>query len=247
MNKLPVHDGRCSATSPTGQYATWVFDCDGVLLDSNGVKSDAMYQVAAAYSEEAAEIFVNYHRRNGGLSRFSKFEHLFKNILKYTDYKAKLSDALALFAILSEQGVVKAIEVAGLRTFLRRIRDGGVQTFVVSGGAQEELRRIFTHRGLDIYFDGIFGSPDTKTEILNRELANGTIKLPAIFSGDSRLDHEAAEKCGLDFQFVKAWTDFDDWQDYFREAKVEIVNHVTDLPSSSIRTFDSHAIVKSVS
>jgi phosphoglycolate phosphatase-like HAD superfamily hydrolase len=242
MKRQPLNVTQCSATRVADKYATWAFDCDGVLLDSNGVKSDAMYQVASTYSEEAAEIFVDYHRLNGGLSRFLKFEHFFKNILKYTNYEAELSKALEMFAVLSERGVLEATEAPGLRVFLQKIKDDGVKTFVVSGSAQEELRRIFAHRGLDIYFDGIFGSPDTKIEILSRELAKESIKFPALFSGDSRLDHEAAEKCGLDFQFVKAWSDLDDWQDYFTEAKVEIVNHVTDLPSTAIRTIDSHAI-----
>lgn len=55
-------------------------------------------------------------------------------------------------------------------------------TLIVSGGDQAELRDVFSQRGISEWFDGgIFGSPDSKDEILARELANGNIDQPALF------------------------------------------------------------------
>ena len=50
------------------EYLTLVFDCDGVLLDSNKVKTDAFYKSALPYGENAANELVSYHKENGGIS-----------------------------------------------------------------------------------------------------------------------------------------------------------------------------------
>lgn len=42
-------------------YTTLVFDCDGVVLDSNKVKTEAFYQATLPYGEAAAQAMVDYH------------------------------------------------------------------------------------------------------------------------------------------------------------------------------------------
>ena len=103
---------------------------------------------------------------------------------------------------------------------------------IVSGGDQAELREIFAIRQLEALFDGgIFGSPDNKDEILERELANKNIKLPALFLGDSKYDFQAATKANLDFVFLSAWSevwDSDVWCQKF------CITSVSDLSALSI-------------
>ena len=63
----------------------------------------------------------------------------------------------------------------------------GVRWAVVSGGAQSELREVFTKRGLAPLFDsGIHGSPDDKHTLLARLRENGALNGPAVFLGDSK-------------------------------------------------------------
>ena len=59
------------------QYATCVFDCDGVVLDSNQIKTQAFYNATQSYGHEFADQLVNYHLKNGGVSRYEKFEYFF--------------------------------------------------------------------------------------------------------------------------------------------------------------------------
>jgi phosphoglycolate phosphatase-like HAD superfamily hydrolase len=106
---------------------------------------------------------------------------------------------------------------------------------VVSGGDQAELQYIFAERGLASLFDsGIHGSPATKDEILSREIACGHIELPALFLGDSRYDHEAAQLAGLDFIFIHEWTEFSNWRDYCENNNISAVKCIADLPSHFI-------------
>jgi phosphoglycolate phosphatase-like HAD superfamily hydrolase len=98
---------------------------------------------------------------------------------------------------------------------------------------QEEIRDVFEARGLAPMFAGIFGSPDTKDQILSRELSdNGGMKLPGVYVGDSRYDHEAASRQGLDFIFASGWTEFSDWPEYFADSDVTIINSVQDIVSA---------------
>jgi phosphoglycolate phosphatase-like HAD superfamily hydrolase len=101
---------------------------------------------------------------------------------------------------------------------------------VVSGGDEVELRRVFEARGLDTLFDrGIHGSPSTKDAILQRELSSDNLELPALFVGDSRYDHEAAQRAGLQFVFVHGWSEFQGWQAYCATHQIPIIEKLADL------------------
>ena len=190
-------------------YNTWVFDCDGVLLDSNGVKTDAFFRAAEPYGRDKAEALVDYHVRNGGISRYVKFRSFLTDIVGRDRVDDReLDDLLERYGSFVQQGLLDC-EVAPGLTRLRELTSSALW-LVVSGGDQEELRAVFAERGLADYFDGgIYGSPDSKDEILAREWQNGGILQPAVFIGDSRYDIEAATRAGLDFIFARRWRESD--------------------------------------
>lgn len=101
---------------------------------------------------------------------------------------------------------------------------------LLSGGDQRELRTIFARRNLAQLFDvGIFGGPDTKDVVLAREIANGSLQLPALFIGDSKYDYEAATRAGLDFVFLSDWTEVADWQDFCAANKIAVAKNLLEL------------------
>ena len=62
----------------------------------------------------------------------------------------------------------------------------------------------FGRKGYLIFFDeGIFGCPNSKWEIIIRELNVGNIKFPAIFLGDSKYDGDVAIANSLDFIYKR--------------------------------------------
>lgn len=198
------------------EFGTWLFDCDGVILDSNSLKTDAFRRVGLAYGEKEAEALVAYHVAHGGISRYRKMQHFFHEILGRSDFENEMREALDRFAAFVGEGLRHCPEVPGVRDVLDRLRKSGdVRLFVVSGSDQEELRGVFQDRGLASYFDGIFGSPAEKPAIV-RELCPdngpGGRSSQAVFCGDSRIDYETANALGLTFIMVYGYTEWKDWR-----------------------------------
>ena len=191
------------------QYNTWIFDCDGVLLDSNRVKTEAFFLAAEPYGRERAQALVDYHVRNGGVSRYVKFRTFLSDIVGEAEPdRDELQQLLDRYAAQVAEGLRRCAVAEGLRSLRELTRDA--RWLVVSGGDQEELRAVFSGRGLaDLFDGGIFGSPDTKDDILGRELKSGHIQQPAVFVGDSRYDMEASSRAGLDFIFARRWSESD--------------------------------------
>ncbi len=210
------------------KYKTWVFDCDGVILNSNHVKTKAFHAATISWGRQAAETMVQYHVRNGGISRYQKFEYFLRHILGRESQQDELESLLASFAGLVRSGLMQCEVAEGLKEL--RNATPHSKWLVVSGGDQAELRDIFSNRGLDELFDGgIFGSPDDKCNILKRELGIGNIQKPAVFIGDSRYDYEAASGTGLDFIFMSGWSEFHGWEDYFKDEECCVISDLGQL------------------
>lgn len=210
-------------------YSTLVFDCDGVVLDSNKVKTESFYRAALPYGERAADELVEYHVKNGGVSRYKKFSYFLEHIVK------KPSE-IALKRLLDDYGanVRDGLNNCSIAPNLERLRNKtpDARWLIVSGGDQSELKEIFRTRGLSNWFNGgIFGSPDTKEEILSRELECGNIVRPALFIGDSKYDFEAAKSVSLDFVFLSGWSEVKDWESWVAENSICATRNMESLTS----------------
>lgn len=220
----------------TKEYKSIIFDCDGVILNSNHIKTEAFRKIASLYGKEAANSLVEYHLANGGVSRYAKFEYFVDSILPIhkpdaiTENRSGFLRGLLVEFASEVKTRLFQCEVASGLTELRQAMPG--LWMIVSGGDQAELRELFEQRGLAHYFDGgIYGSPKDKFSIVADLLKIGQIQHPTLFLGDSRLDHEVAQSFGLDFLFVSEWTEFDDWPFYCKSNWVQVVSSIDDILS----------------
>ena len=212
------------------EYKTLVFDCDGVVLNSNQLKIQAYFDVAIKFgaNETQAQALVNHHVKLGGISRYPKFEYFLREIMQQIVTEQAMQALLDSFTAQ----VKRLLTDCEIAPDLMRVREANphAKWMIISGGDQAELNNIFKQRGIDKLFDaGIFGSPDNKDVILARELDAGNIIEPALFIGDSRYDHQASTNAGLDFVFLSAWTDVEGWQDYCANHQIRVFNHLGDL------------------
>jgi phosphoglycolate phosphatase-like HAD superfamily hydrolase len=194
-------------------YDLFVFDCDGVILDSNGIKSQAFFDVALPFGEEQAERFVEYHKLRGGVSRQEKFKYFVAEILavETPDRESLEIELVEAYARICRDGLQKCPMIPGVQAFLATL-PRSVQNYVVSGGAQTEVRQALKERHLDQFFSLILGNPRSKQENMQQLFAAGVLKGRGAYFGDARLDMELARQYELDFVFVSGaseWAEAD--------------------------------------
>ncbi len=201
-----------------------------MVLNSNQTKIDAYYAVAKKMggSDAQAQAFVDHHVAKGSFPRNGKTEYYLTQIVKQPVTKAILHQYMQAFEDVLDVTLMQCEVAVGLAAL--KAATPQAKWMLVSGGDQAELRRIFPRRQLAQLFEaGIFGGPEQKDEVLAREIANGNLQFPALFVGDSKYDHQAASRAGLDFVFLNAWTEVPDWQSYCAEHKITVLSNIAQL------------------
>jgi phosphoglycolate phosphatase-like HAD superfamily hydrolase len=216
-------------------YKTWLLDCDGVILDSNEIKSLGFYYTTLEFGEEHANQLVEYHKKNGDVSRSEKMK-FFQTTITRTDEDPAVTDKLVkAYGDYCCKGMMDADETPRLRDFLRSLWTQWKETpescFIVSGTKQDELQLVFEHKCLDHLFNGIFGSPTTKYNIVNAISTLGMLKTPAVMVGDSKLDYDTARHAGIDFIFMSKFSEFEGWAEFFQNKPVRVIGDLSDLLS----------------
>lgn len=169
-----------------------IFDFDGVLVESVGIKTKAFAELFAQEAAEDIKDIVGYHLRHPGISRFDKFRSIYKNILcrKLTQNEFRL--LCRKFTKLVKEGVINAKFVKGAQEFLKIYSDE-YKCFIVSATPQKELRDIIRRRGMQGYFAGVYGAPKKKTGSIKTIIRKyGLSHKEIIYIGDAISDYEAA-------------------------------------------------------
>ena len=179
-----------------------VFDCDGVLLDSVPVKTNAFRRVAEPFGPEIRDRFVLYHEMHGGVSRYKKFEWLYNEALGRAITPEESAEMGRLFAAYALDEVRRCAMIPGAKDVLD-MWSAKLPLFVCSGAPQEEVRTVLQERGLDGYFKGVYGSPPAKAALLASIVAK--LPVPAnevLMVGDAFTDRDAASEVGTLFYGV---------------------------------------------
>ena len=176
-----------------------VFDCDGVIFDSNGLKINAMENALRKVKIPKVQIerCVEYFSNNFGKSRFSHIEYFCNNILQVSKAEFDLLYNLILYEYSEScyKLYLKAELTPGIEDVLTTL---GGEVYVASGSEEGELKKIFKKRNLDLYFSEIFGSPTRKDEILKRIL-NNKVSDRVLMIGDAFSDWEASRENNVRF------------------------------------------------
>jgi len=175
-----------------------ILDFDGVILESLDIKTKAFLKVYQDYPEHADEI-AQYHLQNGGVSRYKKFIHINTNILGIPIDDNKTEELAKIFSEAVVDEMLKCAFVNGALEFLNKYSTLS-RLYVASGTPQDELRFIVEKCKLAQYFDGVYGTPRTKAEIikdiLNKEDLNNN---EAVFVGDAMTDYDGAKDANVPF------------------------------------------------
>ena len=189
------------------RYDAIVFDFDGTLVKSNEIKKWAFGKLYEKYGENIVRLVTDYHENHPGISRFEKFRYWHEHLinLPYTDEVGKkLSHK---FSQLVLDSVVQAPYVEGALRFLKKYYLY-LPLFIASSTPEKELREIISCRKMSCFFWNVFGSPSTKTEILNLIIEKHSWQ-PArvLMVGDAITDLEGALSAGTKFIGIQSGKD----------------------------------------
>lgn len=200
-----------------------IFDCDGVILDSNKLKSDAFYLASKKYGEENAKKLVQLNHSLGGVNRHKKFKIFFEEIMNMENYELEYEDICTEFSKLVRQSYNNCDFTQGFLDCIESLPKN-IKKYVVSGGAQDELREVFDYKKISKFFDGIYGGPTDKIEIITKLNFSNNHKV--LFIGDGLKDWETADHFGFDFIFMSRYSEFKNYKEVIPSQKL---NEIFDL------------------
>ena len=206
-----------------------IFDCDGVILNSNQLKTKAYFKAAySSYGNELASSLTTYLTNNTGKPRGYFIDYFLKNIVPPNIPGLGYEELFNAVTLEIHKGLMEC-EISPCLFNLRE-KTTDIKWFVASGGAEKELKHVFKERSLfDLFDGGIYGGPMTKDEILSSLINKKHIKFPALLLGDSKYDYEAASRAKLDFLFVTGWSEFKDWRNYCHSNQILSIKSLCDL------------------
>tara|TARA_Y200000002_G_scaffold131739_1_gene108551 strand:+ start:34773 stop:35438 length:666 start_codon:yes stop_codon:yes gene_type:complete len=190
------------------KYKSVIFDCDGVVLQSNKIKTKAFADTLKFENKNLVDIFISYHLQNGGVSRYEKFKYFYKNIKKDSNYVYKTNIAVKKYASKVFNHLVSIDYVPGFLDVLNYFNKKKIPCYIVSGGDQQELHKVFKMRRIFTKFEKILGSPLSKFKNAEYLFELNLIDKPSLLFGDSLIDLKIANKYEIDFCFIKQFSEW---------------------------------------
>lgn len=184
-------------------YKVIFWDFDGVILDSNEIRTNGFREVLKKYPVEKVEKLILYHKINGGLSRYVKFRYFFEKILQRQISENEISILSKSFSdIVLRKLKDPKLLIESTLNFIQK-NYNNYKMFIVSGSDGVELRKICKFLNIDKYFLKIEGSPTDKTTLVNDILVEYDFNSDeCILVGDSINDFNAATKNRIHFMGI---------------------------------------------
>jgi phosphoglycolate phosphatase len=175
-----------------------ILDFDGVVIESNAVKTDAFDHVFGRFPDHAAAMMA-YHHSNVSMGRYGKFDHLLGLMGRSGDQTLR-AELAAEFSRFVAARMMDVPFVAGALRFLAEVTPR-LPVYLASVTPIEELTQTLASRDLLRWFRKVYGCPPwTKPDAIRDILAVERVSpANALLVGDSPGDQRAAESTGVRF------------------------------------------------
>lgn len=211
-------------------YTAVVFDCDGVIFDSNALKTQAFREILRAYPPAIVEEFVSYHQRKGGVSRYVKLRAFFTDFLQIPVDEAALENLLLEFGRACQRLYQTAALTPGCLATLETLSQQAA-LYVASGSDEAELRQIFVDRHLARFFQKVYGSPKTKKDCVAEIVREVGADARILLVGDAESDWRAAREFDADFIFMARFSEARAMMsEKAKTEKFPVIDTLEDLP-----------------
>jgi phosphoglycolate phosphatase len=175
-----------------------VFDFDGVLVESNDIKTEAFAHVFARFPSHF-DAMMDFHHTHVSATRFAKFDHLLELLGRKGD-RDLYADLSSEFSAFTTKRVASAPLVPGAIDLLEWTR-ARAKTYLASVTPESELLRILAALELTQFFVKIYGCPPWSKVRAIHDVRESISALPSdiVLVGDSAGDQQAARESGVVF------------------------------------------------
>ncbi len=192
-----------------------VFDFDGVIIPSEGIKQNGYRWMFSEFGEDVPEDAIRAACEEFSNARGNRYD-IIRSILVRLGRTDNIEAVVDLYATRFGDIVRAKLEAftiePNVRSMLERAAKQG-PLYINSNTPDEPLRETLTKLGIAELFKGIRGSSDgsTKTERLHEIAAReGVAAREMVFIGDGEGDREAAEMFGC--EFIGIANDINGWK-----------------------------------
>jgi phosphoglycolate phosphatase-like HAD superfamily hydrolase len=171
-----------------------VFDFDGTLVDSDPIKRMAFYDVTVDILGASEVLETIFAMPNPG-DRYDIFAMLAAQL------KSDSADNWAeAYDKLCQSRILDLLAHSDVEQTLAKLKIDGYRLFIASATPQADLVSLVGKSSLAPYFEGVYGRPTAKNDILRKILSGNTWAPREIaMIGNAESDLQAAEAVGCHF------------------------------------------------
>lgn len=176
-----------------------IFDFDGVICDSVNIKTQAFLDLYKETDQIIQDKIKEFHLQNGGISRYEKIKYFEEKLLKRDLSKDQYLNLINQFSENVINNVINSKYINGAFDFLKQCKSQ-FKVFLCTATPQFEIEKILKSKGINKYFDAVYGSPDDKYFLFKKILDEQYIdNNQLIYFGDSISDFDVAKFYNIDF------------------------------------------------
>ncbi len=189
-----------------------VFDFDGVIVDSNALKDEALFSLVSGNPKIPESLVRDVLHRNVG-TRFDVLRDVFVLAgVPQEEIGQMVRDYALRYDDIVQRGIAERGLAAGAKETLEAL-SGNRCLYINSATAHAPLQTTVDRLGIRSYFKDVFGMPPTKEENLRAILGlEGVEPSEAVVIGDGEGDWYSAKTVGT--HFIAVASGFHDWSAY---------------------------------
>lgn len=187
-----------------------VFDFDGVIIDSNGVKIEEYRNLFSQFTKNQTTLdeIIKIYKNSAGIPREVTLKKVFKEIFDKTISSQEVENLSSDF---SKQIFRRLETIEPLKGFLEYLAiHKEINKHIISGAPNSDILYLIKRLNLTKHFKSIKGGPLNKKNELNniRELEKVKAQ-DIVYFGDQRNDCIAAKSAGVGFIGINAGSNLD--------------------------------------
>jgi phosphoglycolate phosphatase-like HAD superfamily hydrolase len=186
------------------EFRYFVFDFDGTLVDSNEVKEKTFFEVVSGlYNGIDIMKLTLDHCKKDRYQIFDYFKLTYSKTFPDKANKINVDDLLNKYSCMTDLKVSQVKEIEGARELLIFLKKKEKKIFLNSLTPYENLIKIINKKKWTKFFNGIYGSPESKLNNLYKIKKKVKAKeKDFLIIGDNSDDKKSAEDFGASFYGV---------------------------------------------